>query len=544
MKQMRRSIRWELPLNYAAIALLAALALGGVLLLVLRSYYLRLERDYLLSNAQVLGLSLAQPLEEDRPMEELQARLDSISFLSGTRVRLLDRAGQVLASSNLTKDYRVAFLPGDERAAAGEEPDVPWPAGRLLIVRPGVLASTTFTTTGDIPWLPREGSQRVPASSPEARTPWVPGPLARLDGPLARLAPEGGVALFSIQEHSSATSGQVVTMPIYDSANHVLGFVELSQGPAYAQQIVGAVAWGWGIAGVVAVALAAVAGWLVSRRITAPLLALTDVTASMADGALSVRARAGGSDELGTLARSFNVMADQVEETVVTLRRFVSDAAHELHTPLTTLRANLDMMRPRGGAESGGDSPTEQAERLARAQAQVERLEVLTRGMLDLSRLEAGTGQGADERFSLTALAQEINELYTSQAEQTGLDFELSLPETPVTVHGNKTHLRQAVANLLDNALKFTPEGGSVELGLNLEDGAAVVWVADTGIGLLEEDLPQLFERFHRGRNSAEYPGSGLGLAIVRAIADEHGGQVKAERTEQGSRFSFRMPCD
>jgi signal transduction histidine kinase len=255
----------------------------------------------------------------------------------------------------------------------------------------------------------------------------------------------------------------------------------------------------------------------------------------MAGGDLSARADATRRDEFGTLARSFNRMAGQVEDTVATLRRFVSDAAHEIHTPLATLRTNLEMMQE--------DSLPGWSERVARAQAQVERLEALTRGMLDLSRVEAGIGQGALGPVSLTALIREVSELYASRAEQAGLLFALSLPETPLTIQGDEAQLRQAIANLLDNAVKFTREGGHVRLGLQREGDMTVLWVEDTGIGIPEADLPLLFQRFHRGRNTEGYPGSGLGLAIVKAIANRHGGCVAAEGNDGGTRISLRLPC-
>lgn len=97
------------------------------------------------------------------------------------------------------------------------------------------------------------------------------------------------------------------------------------------------------------------------------------------------------------------------------------------------------------------------------------------------------------------------------------------------------------MTNLLDNALKFTPEGGRICLGCRQEGEIAVLWVEDTGIGLPEADVPHLFDRFYRGRNAASYPGSGLGLAIVKAVVDRHEGQVRAERTEQGSRFTLSI---
>jgi signal transduction histidine kinase len=125
-----------------------------------------------------------------------------------------------------------------------------------------------------------------------------------------------------------------------------------------------------------------------------------------------------------------------------------------------------------------------------------------------------------------------------------GLAFSLELPDWVATVRGNEAHLRRALGNLLDNALKFTPEAGAVKAGLRPapEDNWVELWIEDTGIGIPAADVPQLFSRFHRGRNAAGYPGSGLGLAIVKAIAEAHGGQVAVENTSQGACFRLRLP--
>lgn len=243
----------------------------------------------------------------------------------------------------------------------------------------------------------------------------------------------------------------------------------------------------------------------------------------------------GRQDELGQLARSYNQMADQVEQTIVALRRFVADAAHELHTPLTALRTNLELASEEAETE-------ERAAFLARAQAQIARLESLTSGLLDLSRLEAHGQEAEHSRLDLAALAREVSEPYASQADQAGLAFTLDLPSTPVMVQGHASHLVRALGNLLDNACKFTPEGGSVRLSLRQEGEWAVARVEDTGIGIPEGDLAQLGGRFHRGANTAGYPGNGLGLAIVWAIAEAHGGTVAAESTGRGACFTLKLP--
>jgi signal transduction histidine kinase len=146
-----------------------------------------------------------------------------------------------------------------------------------------------------------------------------------------------------------------------------------------------------------------------------------------------------------------------------------------------------------------------------------------------------------------------VGEQYASRAEQAGLAFQLSLPESPVSVQGDAAQLRRALGNLLDNAVKFTPRGGAIHLGMHRDDGdggdggdggdaTAVLWVQDTGPGIPEEDLSRLFQRFHRGSNAAGYPGSGLGLAIVKAIVERHHGQARAENTYPGARFTVRLP--
>ncbi len=180
---------------------------------------------------------------------------------------------------------------------------------------------------------------------------------------------------------------------------------------------------------------------------------------------------------------------------------------------------------------------------MRRAQVQVRRLELLTEGLLDLSRIEAGE-RAARDPVALVPLVQEVSELYASQAEQAGLAFELALPDGPVTVWGDEAQLRRALGNLLDNGIKFTPEGGAVRVALCREEagGWALLSVEDSGIGIPTDDVPFLFSRFHRGRNAAAYPGSGLGLAIVKAIVEGLGGQVAVENAAPGTRFTLRLP--
>jgi signal transduction histidine kinase len=229
-------------------------------------------------------------------------------------------------------------------------------------------------------------------------------------------------------------------------------------------------------------------------------------------------------------------MAHRVEETVVALRRFVADAAHEIHTPLTAIHADLEL----AASEPDNDRRLSFVER---AFTQLKRIEALTDGLLDLSRIESRADSERRTRVDLVALVREVSEQFASRAEQAGIAFTIDVPPQPIRAKVNETLFRRAVCNLLDNAIKFTPENGSISVGVRREGDQVELWVNDTGIGILAEDLPQIFSRFHRGRNATAYPGSGLGLAIIKAIIEGHNGQVSVKSEfGGGTRFAVRLP--
>jgi two-component system sensor histidine kinase BaeS len=375
------------------------------------------------------------------------------------------------------------------------------------------------------------GTVLVEAGPPEAAQP-PPAPQP-LPNPL-------GVGLFGGNPDAASLprSGQSISRPVNkpDKAGGALiGYVSLSEAPAYEQVAFLNVAQAWGLASMLGVLVAAIVGLLVSAWLSRPLRELTAATDRMASGELGVRASVERGDELGRLAASFNAMASRVEETVTSLRRFVADAAHEIGTPLTALQADLELAQ--GHAES-----EDERRLLDRALGQAQRLGALASGLLRLSRLEAGDAAPGRERVDLAALTRHVADAFASRADQVDVDLVLDLPTGEVPVMGDAERLRTAIGSLLDNAVKFTPPGGTVTLAIRADAGAARLLVTDTGIGIPAEDMPALFERFHRGRNAAGYEGSGLGLAIVRATAELHGGSVRAESDGSGSRFELTLP--
>ena len=235
------------------------------------------------------------------------------------------------------------------------------------------------------------------------------------------------------------------------------------------------------------------------------------------------------------MPHSFNDMAGKVEHTISALQRFVADAAHELGTPLTALEADLEMAQAQ-------DDPATRERLIARALRQAERLDQLSTNLLRLSRLDSGVSAEHMQPVDLARLLRDMADPFASRAEQLDIAFTLDLPTDGVRIDAQQDRLRTAIENLVDNALKFTPSGGSVVLGMRREAGEAVIWVEDTGMGIPPDDMAGLFGRFHRGRNASAYAGSGLGLAIVQATMEVHKGRVAVQSGPGGSRFELRLP--
>ncbi len=523
-----KTLRLRLPLSYAGIALIATLVLGTVLLTTLQRFYRQQELDYLTGNAYVIGERLAPLLEAD-DAGQLQANLKGLAFLSQTRVQVWAPNETLLADSGDPRqaDENTQIAVSVEvdgiaqtfaQTAAASLPDV---SESTIVIEPGFFANVEENIVTEV-------VDEGPANVEEHAAMDSAGVITRtttitreIEGQaLPVVGTQFGFGFAGEDASATAVSNLTVRRPIASADGRVLGFVELSQGPAYGRGILQSVFSGWLIASLVAVLLAG-------------LLTLTAVTARMADGDLAARTAVQRQDELGTLGSSFNKMADQVEGTIITLRQFIADAAHELHTPLTALQTDLQTLR-QTELEPG------QAVKIERAQAQAVRLQTLTNSLLDLSRIEAKTN-GDSELVNLNQLLQETAELFASRAEQSDIHFDLTLPDVVLQVQGSPLRLRQAIQNLLDNALKFTPAGGAVAVTLAQQDNFARLTITDTGIGIPEEDVPHLFGRFHRGRNTADFPGNGLGLAIVQAIVVGMNGRITFHPLTPGTQVQLHL---
>jgi two-component system sensor histidine kinase MprB len=268
------------------------------------------------------------------------------------------------------------------------------------------------------------------------------------------------------------------------------------------------------------IGLAAALGLAVSRAVLAPVRQLTETSERVTEtGDLSQRIDARGQDELSRLASSFNTMLSALEESTRAQRQLVADASHELRTPLTSLRTNIEVLA------SGHRLPAEERKRLLTdVVEQLGEMTLLIAELIELARGEQQPGEPEDVRLDLLA----ADAVERARRDRPGVTFTTDLEES--RVHGDPDMIARAVANLLDNAAKWSAPGGEVEV--EVRNGQ--VTVRDHGPGIEEEDLPYVFDRFYRARSARGLPGSGLGLAIVRQVAHAHGGEVTAERAEGG----------
>jgi heavy metal sensor kinase len=280
-------------------------------------------------------------------------------------------------------------------------------------------------------------------------------------------------------------------------------------------------------------------GWLLARRALRPVDRMTEAARRISAEHLNERLETTGSDdELDRLAATLNEMLGRLDAAFRQVRQFSADASHELQTPLTILRGELEV------ALRAPRSPDEYQRVLASALEESDRIARLVEGLLLLSRADAGVLRMDRQPVDLGKLMAEVSESVQVLAEAHGVAIECK-SVGPITVQGDRAHLRRLLLNLIDNGIKYTPAGGRVTLTLQGDGEWAALRVADTGIGLTREELEQIFQRFYRAPAAVDRgsDGSGLGLCIARSIAEAHGGRIHVESMpRQGSVFTVLLP--
>ncbi|UJR86690.1 HAMP domain-containing sensor histidine kinase [Sandaracinus amylolyticus] len=294
-----------------------------------------------------------------------------------------------------------------------------------------------------------------------------------------------------------------------------------------------AVGWTAGIALVVAV----LGGAFVTRRALAPLRALASTARSVVrSGDLSARVPVRGTnDELDELGELLNQMLARNETLVGGMRGALDDVARDLRTPLTRLRGSAEI------ALRAGDTESAQAA-LADVVEESDRVLAMLRALMDVSEAETGVMKLELEPVAIDALIDEVVDLYEHVADENGVAVEVEHTKDLV-VRGDRVRLRQVIANLVDNALKYTPRGGRARVRAARAGEEIEIVVEDSGMGIAPEDLERIWDRLYRADRSRAQRGLGLGLSYVRAIVRAHGGTVQVDsELGRGARFTVRLP--
>lgn len=396
-------------------------------------------------------------------------------------------AGQLGIDSGTRKFY---ILDGHMGARlAGAEP----PRGEVLEITPSILSALT----GDKVYTGNSGSNYMDAAAPI----------------------EGDSGRFIVYIRDNLETTQNMSASLF-------------------RMILEAVAIGFAAAIAISLILA---GTLLS-----PIRRMTEASESMAEGNFDQKIPVESEDEIGTLSKTFNTMASQLETTLNELknaeqlrREFVANVSHELRTPLTSIRTYAETL-----SDSPDLSDGTRSEFLNVILNESDRMGKIVSDLLDLSRLDAGGGLKL-EPFSLERSVRDVYASIALNSERLGQHFDLELQWAMPNIVGDRARIEQVLINIMTNAMKYTPEGGYVNVACFAVGSSAIVKISDTGIGIPKDDIEHIFDRFYRvdKARSRESGGTGLGLSIANDIVTLHGGQIKLEsEVGKGSTFTVILP--
>jgi len=290
----------------------------------------------------------------------------------------------------------------------------------------------------------------------------------------------------------------------------------------------------WGLA--ITVALALIGGIMLSQTILKRLEDINTTSQEIMAGDLGRRVPTRGtSDDFDQLARNLNAMLDEIERLMEGIRHVSDNIAHDLRTPLTRLRHRLE------GLEDDALADEERHRRVEQSVADADQLLGTFSALLRITRMEAGGYQPSFRQLTLRNIIEDAAELYQVVAEEKGIELSVDvLDDTPIEADGDLVF--QALSNLIDNAIKFTPQGGAIRIATLRRDDAVLLTVADSGPGIPPEEKDRVLERFYRAEASRSTTGSGLGLSLVAAIAAVHQAELELTDNLPGLKVTIRFP--
>jgi two-component system OmpR family sensor kinase len=339
----------------------------------------------------------------------------------------------------------------------------------------------------------------------------------------------GNVSIETLPAGGDASVRMMVS-PLYLTDQVLL--LEVAQSLNYVNATMGQVHWALLASGLLALVLAAVSGGVIVRGALSPVRRISQTARNIESSSdLTQRVKySGPGDEIGELSSTFDHMIEHLDQTFQSQRFFVADASHELRGPLTVIRGNLDLLKR-------DLSEADRQEALAAIRRESARMSRMVDELLLLAEVESGHAMKAKDVSLKNILAEEVARVRgTAGGRQVVTELRDDL-----TIKGDEGRLRRLVANLVDNAVKYTPEDGRITLSLARDANFARLEVADNGIGIPANELPRIFDRFYRvdRARSRASGGTGLGLAIVKGIAERHGGRVAvSSRPGQGTSFT------
>lgn len=419
--------------------------------------------------------------------------------------------------------------------------------GQLAAEAQALLGTVRYG--GDRPSLPTEGGmlpasdeyfvRLLDATGSVIAGPSLPANAAGMDSDVIA-AVLGGRQQVVTTRVNDDESVRIIAVPVRPPGRFapVSGVLQVGRSREDINEAVNAVAWALAVAAPIVLAIAAAGGYLLAGRALAPVVAITTLAANVDAQDLHARLRLRlPDDELGRLAATFNGMLERIEVAFEQQRRFTSDAAHELRTPLSLMRSQVDLALARPGMAD------EERGAFQGLDADLSRLTALVSALLALSRSDAGQVDVAREPFDLAETISTVLDQYAVAAREA--DVELVDDRTAVPLESDEDLIIQILVNLLDNALSHTPSGGVITAGCRAAGDEVMFWVADTGSGIAADHQSRVFDRFYRVDAGRSRPdgGLGLGLSICRAIVDALDGTIElTSQPGEGTRVVVRLP--